>query len=353
MATLSGLFNTGSKLVPIEVFAVGGGGGGGAARGGVVSDGGSGGGAGMVLYKQVYVVVGTQYSISIGAGGAGAPGGPGNPGVIPTAAIQGSPGGDTTLGSIATAYGGVGADIDFSPTSIPSNINYGSTGGRTGFTSLLTSSPSSRVFRSTWLSSAGRSPVSDSQGFVGVNGYQNASVITPIASGTEYLAVGGIGGGGAGGEGSGAVVSQPSFPSGVFYNGGPGGYGIPLSLIGIPGSTVAGGGGGAGMSAQPQSIGSFSGGLGRDGGGNGGISNGSAGASATVNTGSGGGGGGLTNIPSLYNRYAGGAGGSGLLIIRYPTAFAAATVTGNAPVTAQPGYNVYRWTSGPATITFN
>ena len=49
--------------------------------------------------------------------------------------------------------------------------------------------------------------------------------------------------------------------------------------------------------------------------------------------------------------YCGTNGASGSLIIRYPTAFAAATVTGNTPTPAQPGYRVYKWT-GPGTITF-
>lgn len=45
-------------------------------------------------------------------------------------------------------------------------------------------------------------------------------------------------------------------------------------------------------------------------------------------------------------------GASGTLIIRYPTAYAAATVSGNTPVTPVPGFYVYRW-NGPGSITFN
>lgn len=50
--------------------------------------------------------------------------------------------------------------------------------------------------------------------------------------------------------------------------------------------------------------------------------------------------------------YCGTNGGSGVVIIRYPTNFAAATVTGNTPTTPQSGYHVYKWTS-PGTIQFN
>lgn len=45
-------------------------------------------------------------------------------------------------------------------------------------------------------------------------------------------------------------------------------------------------------------------------------------------------------------------GASGVLIIRYPTAYNAATVSGNTPVTPIPGYYIYKWT-GPGSITFN
>ena len=49
--------------------------------------------------------------------------------------------------------------------------------------------------------------------------------------------------------------------------------------------------------------------------------------------------------------FCGFAGGSGTVIIKYPTAFCTATVTGNTPIAPQSGYNVYKWTS-PGSITF-
>ena len=145
----------------------------------------------------------------------------------------------------------------------------------------------------------------------------------------------GAGGGGSVGRGS---------PSSLF--GGNGGVGVYAGFIGLTTSYAGGGGGGAPAGpGQPAAVGLDGGGNGVGGSPPGGSVAGTAGA---ANRGSGGGGGGAGSAFQV-----GYAGGSGYLFIRYPTAFAAATVTGNAPVTAQPGYNVYGWTSGPGTITFN
>jgi len=46
------------------------------------------------------------------------------------------------------------------------------------------------------------------------------------------------------------------------------------------------------------------------------------------------------------------SGGSGVFILRYPTNFAAATVSGNTPITPVPGFYIYKWT-GPGSVTFN
>jgi hypothetical protein len=62
-----------------------------------------------------------------------------------------------------------------------------------------------------------------------------------------------------------------------------------------------------------------------------------------VNSG-GGGGGGAGNV-------AGQAGGSGVVILRYPDTFPAATTTGTVTVTAITGFRVYTFTSS-GTITF-
>ncbi|MBY0558556.1 glycine-rich domain-containing protein [Hyphomicrobium sp.] len=128
----------------------------------------------------------------------------------------------------------------------------------------------------------------------GASGNSNAG---GSQSGTSpYL----TGGGGNGGTGS----------NGGTNNGGNGGSGTLSSLSGS--STAYAGGGGGGCSASGSCTAS---GLGQAGGGNGG----SIGGNATANSGSGGGGGSGGGIAS------GGNGGSGIVIIRYPTGSVVAT----------------------------
>jgi len=107
------------------------------------------------------------------------------------------------------------------------------------------------------------------------------------------------------------------------------------------------GGGGAGgqWPAMGQSVG------GRGGGGD---SPGNVAAQAGLpglqNTGGGGGGGGAgynyTGVAAP-----GGAGGSGIVIIRFPDSYPAATTTGSPTITVAGGYRVYVWTSS-GSITF-
>jgi hypothetical protein len=67
----------------------------------------------------------------------------------------------------------------------------------------------------------------------------------------------------------------------------------------------------------------------------------------TANTGGGGGGLGLPNTTSLA-----GAGGSGVVIIRYSDAFPLASATTGSPtITTTGGFRIYRWTSS-GSITF-
>lgn len=164
----------------------------------------------------------------------------------------------------------------------------------------------------------------------------------------------GSGGGGAGGMGYEiqTLYTDPFSPA--LYVSGAGGGGINSNITGI---TTAYGGGGGGGAYSPASRSTLKGGKGgRGGGGAGGDSTGSppsssAGYAGAINTGGGGGGAGVN--PTFPGFTSGGAGGSGICVIRYPTAYRAApSVTSNAPTPAQPGYNVYRWNSGPATITF-
>jgi hypothetical protein len=116
------------------------------------------------------------------------------------------------------------------------------------------------------------------------------------------------------------------------------------SIIGSPIQYAGGGGGGGG--------GTSIGGLGTAGGGNSGQGTNTGGVNAVVNTGGGGGGsngsGGLATYPNLL----GGAGGSGIVIIRYPRNLAPpASTTGNPQILYNNGYQIYIWTSS-GSITF-
>lgn len=130
---------------------------------------------------------------------------------------------------------------------------------------------------------------------------------------------------------------QPGRENDVFGAASAGGEGVSFNITGSYNTYGSGGGGGLGGT--------------KAGGTNGGKS-GSAGVSgspAVANTGSGGGGAGYPHPAPLT----GGAGGSGICVIRWPTAYPdAPSVSANTPTPAQPGYYVYRWNSGPGSITF-
>ena len=110
------------------------------------------------------------------------------------------------------------------------------------------------------------------------------------------------------------------------------------------GASYAGGGGGG----TDRATGNFPGSVGYPGMGGGGT--GSAytilGSAGVANTGGGGGGAGGASSPSGF------AGGSGIVILAYPSTFpAAASTTGSPTVTTTGGYRVYTFTGG-GTITF-
>ena len=174
---------------------------------------------------------------------------------------------------------------------------------------------------------------------------------------------GGSGGGGGGGTnlpsqqlaGAGTANQGYDGAAGIHQNrgGGGGGAGSAGNVLtggngvasSITGSSVtrAGGGGAGGYSSFG------SGGSGGGGTGTSGIS--VAGGLGTVNTGSGGGGGGGEGSPQ-FRTAGGGAGGSGVVILRYPDTFPlAASTTGSPTVTNPTGYRVYTFTAS-GSITF-
>jgi hypothetical protein len=114
---------------------------------------------------------------------------------------------------------------------------------------------------------------------------------------------------GAGGGGAGQVGGNGDFGSNIA---GSGGNGLANLLRTGSNETRAGGGGGGALDGTTAGTG------GTGGGGNG--QNNAAGSNATANTGSGGGAGGLGPSPTFNVNYAGGNGGSGIVIIRYEIA---------------------------------
>ena len=354
---LSQFIGTRSGTIPVEIFLVGGGGGGGAAQD---ATGSGGGGSGQVVYGLYNFDYDKSINVSIGSSGLGS-----RSYETPEPNV-GNAGGDTRFGAIVAYGGGGGSGYSIQNQWDPEFIarqNYGSSGGTTGSLPATNSSvccnfplgsefivrssdqgpnaaPVNRDETGVWGSYPG-----STEGSAMVGGLIVGRKITPngfIATGAGNHGTGTAagGGGGAGGHpgASGSVTTDYlGSLSGSKQWYGRGGRGLPGSAIGYPALEFAGGGGaGAPTNAQP----------GNAGGGNGRITG--DGYHATANTGSGGGG---TNAPS-GGLMRGGNGGSGVCIIRYPTAYNAATGIGTVATDPQPGYHVYRW-NGPGSITFN
>jgi hypothetical protein len=248
-----------------SVLCIGAGGGGGGSGGwcrqdGSVGFGGGGGGAAIQQTQYVITTPGTNYSITIGAGGSGGNGGsgvsdePGNPG------------------------------SDGSPTKMTySSTNYFYTlGGGGGGSSAFGGDPN-------WASGTPFAGTISNGGWI-ASSYGNYYSLLPILPGA----------GGNAANNNGVVNTQAGMMNFIGgYSGGSAGSNGYTSSFG------GGGGGGAG----PQGVGGN--------GGNGSTTNGVAGSNgsnASINTAAGGGGGGGGYYSSGGN---GGAGGSGYLYIVY------------------------------------
>jgi hypothetical protein len=257
-----------------KVLVVGGGGGGGTAHGG-------GGGAGALIYSEHVFEAGIYY-VYVGAGGTSSARGVG---VLASAATGNGYDssisfGDSTLYLAKGGGGGCGA--------IGSGANGGSGGGANG-------GPNNNG------TYAGGIAVStnEANGNVSNAVYGNSGGIGQISSAWPHSWAGG-GGGGAGGGGGDASLS-----TGKGYAGG-GGSGRPYNMTGITTYYAGGGGGGAVLNFGYEAGG------GTGGGGSGKVH--VAGINGTPNTGGGGGGGGFSEA---NGDFAGGTGGSGVVIIRY------------------------------------
>ena len=233
----------------------------------------------------------TTYPITVGAGGAiGAPGG-GYP------SGGGSNGSNSVFSTIISAGGGARGCGD------------GSGGSGAGYP------------RYTGTGAAGNTPpVSPPQGNPGGD-------VPSLPSHQDNIGSGGGGAGAAGGD-----ANSDPYPTPSVFRAGPGGNGVASSITGSS-VTRAGGGGGGSRTGSPTHYAPAGATGGSGGGGVGGHSpngvqcNGVAGTAGTANTG-GGGGGGLYHGPNLPAPFpqmpgqqdrcmAGGAGGSGIVIIRY------------------------------------
>lgn len=314
----------------VEVLVVAGGGAGGA----MYPQGGGGGGAGgLRLFPAVPIVAGKTYAAKVGLGGVGRslandptwgmkawnegdafwyPPSIGSTGLAPRQgepsyfdAPYYNPGGGVIPGASHEATGGGrGGGSVFPPAAPkpPGMFVLTSGGSAGGFPSPPSGVPSSTYARGNIYS---YSPV---EGYPGWG---------PTPGGTSYNGGGGGAGekGWYGGHGSWSQTS-PRVPSSIWNNTGYGGNGTYMpgwNPTGSGGSDYyAGGGGAGGGSASAQGLGGYG------GGGAGGYYNSPAPAKhGTANSGGGGGGGGAGPGASHPNT-AGGDGGSGIVIVRYP-----------------------------------
>ena len=225
--------------------------------GGTVNGGG--GGAGGFKTSTALSLTTTGYTCTIGAGGAGA---------VNSGSAQGSNGSNSIFSSI-TSTGGGGGGSSQNSTYKPGVAGGSGGGGSNG--------------------GAGGSATPSGQGSAG---------------GTGESAIYGSGGGGGGAS---AVGANANSSTGA---GGAGGAGTASSYSG---SSVTYSGGGGGASADGGGGGSP--GAGGAGGGGGGSASNTVGTAGTANRGGGGGGTGYQGSPGSWA--VGGAGSSGIVLIRY------------------------------------
>ena len=287
---ISGL--TAAPPLSVSYLVVAGGGGGGNGSGG------AGGGAGG--YKTNYggtaltLATGTNYAVTVGAGGIGIPQGS-------STSVHGYDGNDSIFHSITSDGGGGGG----SEGSSVRNGNSGGSGGGACYTG------------------SGGSGTSG-QGSNGGNG------------GTPSNYSGG-GGGGSSAAGSNASGSGTA---------GNGGAGTSNSITGSA-VTYAGGGGGGSQSGGGHGT-PGTGGAG--GGGNGTAYQSTAGTAGAANTG-GGGGGGAHSYTGSSAVGASFAGGSGVVILRYSSFYTISGLSGTTTTVGSDKVTVF--TSGTGNIQFN
>jgi len=270
--TSTASFLPNQQIKGAEILAVAGGGGGGAYT--YVSSGGSGGaggGAGGLVGATGHTLfAGNSYTALVGAGGAGVTG------------LSGATGTDSVFSSLTVAKGGGGGGGNATNGTVVLGLTGGSGGGSVAWNYNSTASGGS-----------------------GTSGQGNAGGGISVGGGSR----GGGGGGGAGAAGTGAnldtnAVNVPGIGSAAYSS-----WGLITSTGQNVSGTVYYAGGGAGNAGGTATV------AGAYGGGAAHTYNLSPGNAGTANTGGGGSGSLRDNVASSN---IGGAGGSGLIIIRYP-----------------------------------
>ena len=262
-------------------------------------DNGGGGGAGGMLASSLAVSGSTAYPVTVGGGGAGRGS---------TRLTRGDTGSNSVFASITSSGGGGGGTDTGEGSGGQAEGGPGGSGG------------------GAWYAS--------STGGTGIVGQGNNGGPAPGGGSVSPFA-------GGGGGGAGAVGSNGG--------GGPatGGVGLQSSITGTS-LYYAGGGGGGSNSTAPAG--------GQGGGGNGGgrIPSDTAGLPGGTNLGGGGGG------NNLNVSRDGGNGGSGVVIIAYPSNYTAPssisaglTYDSANVLSYRSGYRVYKFTNGTGTISWS
>jgi len=269
----------------VTYLAIAGGAGGGGGQSSTTGNGGGGGGGAGGMLTGTTVSLGVRGTYAVTVGAGGSAGVAGTAGG--GVAGNGGNGNNSSIAALAVSTGGGGGAAGKAASPGITGLNGGSGGGGAGA----------------------------ANGGTATIGQGNNGGVGVFTGGS---------GAGAGGGGAGAVGQNGNGS----INGGNGGNGTASSISGAS-VTYAGGGGGA----SP-------GGLGTGGTGGGGAAGG-GGVAGTANLGAGGGGGTQNNL--------GGAGGSGIVIISYPTG--SMTATGGT-ITTSGGNTIHTFTStGTFTVT--
>ena len=320
--------NISSDAAAIEYLVVAGGGGsssnrgtGGGGAGGLRTAFGSTSGGGASAETAPLLATSTNYTVTVGAGGTAASAG----------TVSGGDGSNSVFSSATSIGGGGGPDGGGGDL----NGNNGGSGSGGGSSSTNKKTPGSGT---------------SGQGYSG--GVYYSSQANDEAGG---------GGGGAG------AVGAPGYDSGGNSWAGAGGAGLAVNIISTTnagtasvgevssGSTYFAGGGGGGFMDYGATIPSTRGGAGGIGGGGDGGGGGAniefAAQAGTANTGGGAGG-----VGANVNT-GGFAGGSGVVILRYPSSFTLAAGAGLTQSTGSPftegGSKVSVFTAGTGNITFS